>query len=279
MNAKQVHISQFHLAGRTLFCGTALALVVLLPISSAALADSITATATATISDGGSVGETVTPTPPVTTTTVIPTSTGSTPNTSTVNGGGAKSQSAAVEQSGVTTFRPSPSAGPTASGEATGGESGDTGDGTEDTTTTTGGPAAGPGSETAAGPRLPQGAQPIGNLTGGLSSVAVTGSPNQVYGISLPGQTVIVQGSQTVNIEGFVHNAGETPAMDGRGRSSFNVGAKVAPEGGAQATAGTAAGAAAGGTTGSGTGGGVPANYQGPVTTSNPFMNVIISYD
>lgn len=271
MNAKQVHVYQSVGAGKavTRFAALALACAVLFPPS--ANAGSATATATATISDGGSVGQTTTTTPTTTTTTttVATTSGGSTPNTSTTNGGGAKSQSAAVEQSGVTTFRPLPSVGAAASAEGAGGEGADTGGDT--TAATSGGPATGPAAQAAQGPRLPQGARPIANITGGLSSVAVTGSPNQAYGISLPGQTVIVQGSQTMNIEGFVHNAGATPAMDGAGRSSFNVGAKVAADGSTGA-GGTETGSAS--ATGS-----VPADFKGPVITTDPFMDVIISYN
>ncbi len=238
-------------------------------------AESVTATATATISGGGSVGD-VTPTPtPATTTSTSATTPGSTVNTSTTNGGGSKSQATSVEQSGVTTFRPLPSVGPAATGES--GEGGE-GGGTEDTTTS-GGPAAGPAGQTAAGPRLPQGARPIANLTGGLSSVAVTGTPNQTYGISLPGQTTIVQGSQTVNIQGFVHNAGDTPAMDRSGRSSFNVGAKVSAEGGGQSGGTETGGAATGEGSGAAGTGAVPADFQGPVITTDPFMDVIISYN
>ena len=218
------------------------------------MAASATGTTTVTIvGDSGSVGgeETTTtePTPEPTTTTS---------DTSLENGGGATSEAAAVEQAGVTTFRPVPAAIAAPAEPAF-------------TPTSSGGGNTSGTSGQATGPRLPRGAQPVGNLTGGLSAVAVTGSPNQHFGISLPGETVFLQGQQTTNIEGFVHNAGDTPAMNDVGRASFNVGAKVAPGGqggdGQQAAPVGPVNPAGGG------------NYQGPVVITNPFMDVIISYN
>ncbi len=227
-----------------------LAVFLVVGFAPAAFAGSVNGSASVIIQEEGSVGES---TPTETTTTTTPT-----PDTSTVDGGGAASPEAAVTQAGVTTFRPVPGAVPV-SPEATT----DT-----DTATSTGGDSTGNAATAQQGPRLPRGAQPVGNLLGGVSAVAVTGTPNQHYGISLPGATVITQGAQTTVIEGFVHNAGETPTLGSSGRGSFNVGAKVAP--GAESGSGTVGGAAANQ--------GNP-NYQGPVIISDPFMDVIIQYN
>jgi hypothetical protein len=223
-------------------------------IDSRALAGSASGTASVIIQEEGSVGE-VTPTPTTTPTTTTPI-----PATSTVNGGGATSPEAATTQAGVTTFRPVPSAGPVST-EAAFSPTTET----SETATGSSGDGAGNAATGQQGPRLPRGAQPVGNLLGGVSAVAVTGTPNQHYGISLPGATVITQGAQTTVIEGFVHNAGATPTLGSGGRGSFNVGAKVAP-------------GAEGGTGGAATGQGNP-NFQGPVTISDPFIDVIIQYN
>jgi len=99
--------------------------------------------------------------------------------------------------------------------------------------------------------------------------VSVSGSPNQAYGISLPGNTVINTGTQTTVIEGFVHNAGETPTVSPSGQGSFSVGAQVAGDGeGGGVNTGEAGG------TGTAT-----TNNDGPVTISDPFMDVIIQYN
>lgn len=238
------------------------ALAIVVTMHGVAFGGSTTATTNATISESGSVGET-------TTTTTTQTTTGQTPNTSTVNGGGSASQAASVEQPGVTTFRPLPSSGPApaadgAEGDAAAEDGGETETEDTDTDTAGGGDQGAGGTATADGPRLPSGAQPIGNLIGGLSSVAVTGTPNQTFGISLPGNTVIVQGNQTVKIEGFVHNAGDTPTMGANGRSSFNVGAKVSADGAGSDGAAPASPAS---------------NPDAPVITSQPFMDVIILYN
>ena len=225
-------------------------------------AGSATGTATVTVSNEGSVGEVQTPEPEPT---PEPAPAATTANdVSTTNGGGAKTPEAAVTQAGVTTFRPLPTlTAPTADA----GDGGDTGDSTE-TSSTGGGDGGGQGAA-ATGPRLPRGARPVGNLLGGVSAVSVSGSPNQAYGISLPGTTVINQGAQTTVIEGFVHNAGDTPTVSPSGQGSFAVGAKVAGDGeggGGDAAAGGGEGAAA-------------PNNNGPVIISDPFMDVIIQYN
>jgi len=220
-------------------------------------AGSATGTATVTVGTEGSVGEVQTPT--TTTTTAATTAN----DVSTTNGGGAKTPEAAVTQAGVTTFRPLPTI--TAPATDTGADGGDTGDSTE-TSSTGGGDGGGQGAA-ATGPRLPRGARPVGNLLGGVSSVSVSGSPNQAYGISLPGTTVINQGAQTTVIEGFVHNAGDTPTVSPSGQGSFSVGAQVSGdgEGGDPAAAGGEGAAAT--------------NNDGPVIISDPFMDVIIQYN
>jgi hypothetical protein len=229
----------------------------------AAHAGSATATATVTVETEGGVGE-VSPSPtPESTPTPAPVA--STANDiSTTNGGGAKTPEAAVTQAGVTTFRPLPTL---AAPAAETGDGGETGDATE---TSGAGSSDGGQGAAAAAPRLPRGARPVGNLLGGVSAVSVSGSPNQAYGISLPGNTVINTGTQTTVIEGFVHNAGETPTVSPSGQGSFSVGAQVAGDGEG----------GGGGNTGEGGGTGTAAtNNDGPVTISDPFMDVIIQYN
>jgi hypothetical protein len=226
---------------------------------SASIAGAVNATVSVTITASeGSVGEEPTPEP-----TPTPTPT-PTPSVSLVNGGGATSPAAAVQQLGVTTFRPL-SAAIAAPAETSFSPTSET----NEPAASGGGGESGSGTSTAAtGSRLPQGAQPVGNLLGGMSAVAVSGSPNQHYGISLPGSTVFTQGNKTTVIEGFVHNAGATPAMSPFGKASFNVGAKITPE--AQGDSATPSAPTAGA---------AEPNYQGPIITSDPFMDVIISYN
>lgn len=225
----------------------------------AAHAGSATATATVTVETEGGVGEV----PPSPTPEPTPAPVASTANDiSTTNGGGAKTPEAAVTQAGVTTFRPLPSLAAPAAETGDGGETGNTAE------TSGAGSSDGGQGAAATAPRLPQGARPVGNLLGGVSAVSVSGSPNQAYGISLPGNTVINTGTQTTVIEGFVHNAGETPTVSPSGQGSFSVGAQVAGDGGG------------GGNTGEGAGTGTAAtNNDGPVTISDPFMDVIIQYN
>jgi hypothetical protein len=117
-----------------------------------------------------------------------------------------------------------------------------------------------------------QGGRSAAGLLGTSSSVAVSGSPNQAYGISLPGKTSYVAGEAAVSIEKFIHDAGTTPSVRGDGRTVFNLGTQ-APTGG-QTT---------GGSTGQSSGEAQQSASAGtaaaPVVTQSPFVNITISYN
>jgi len=54
----------------------------------------------------------------------------------------------------------------------------------------------------------------------------VTGSGTKAYSISLPASTTISDGTNTMTVDGFTHDAGATPALTA-GAGSFNVGATL----------------------------------------------------
>jgi len=156
------------------------------------------------------------------------------------------------------------------------------------------GPATGQSGQQSAGSRFGNRGQSARAVLGSASAVAVSGAPNQAFAITLPGKTSFTSGQSSVNVEGFVHDAGATPSVSGDGRGVFNVGAQFTPAPGAQSAAagsaaatapGTGAGpqAGAGGADGAAAGaaggaGNAPAP-SGPLVTSSPFVNITISYN
>lgn len=96
----------------------------------------------------------------------------------------------------------------------------------------------------------------IGGGTGTPASFSLSGGPNQAYAISLPDSASIANGTTSIRITAFTHNAGASPSLNGDGNHLFNVGATLQIERGGNADAN-------GGDSG------------GP----NPNINVVISYN
>jgi len=136
-------------------------------------------------------------------------------------------------------------------------------------------------------------------VLGSASAVAVSGVPNQTFAITLPGKTSFTTGQSSVNIAGFVHDAGATPAVSSDGLGVFNVGAQFTPASGGQtgAAENSAAGSNGVGSNGPGSNGATPGAGAapqtsgtsagsgaspapaGPLVTSSPFVNITISYN
>ena len=70
-----------------------------------------------------------------------------------------------------------------------------------------------------------------GAYTGGTPAAgtfAVTGGNSLAYSITLPGAAVtLTSGANTMTVDTFNHDAGGSPALDGTGNGSFNVGATL----------------------------------------------------
>jgi len=67
-------------------------------------------------------------------------------------------------------------------------------------------------------------------LTGGTVSAAtfaVTGDASETYSITLPASATITSGANNMTVDSFTHDAGGSPALDGTGNDSFNVGATL----------------------------------------------------
>jgi hypothetical protein len=62
--------------------------------------------------------------------------------------------------------------------------------------------------------------------TGATTAAAftVSGLALQTYGITLPGSATVNSGADSMTVNGFNHDAGVAPALDGTGAASFNVG-------------------------------------------------------
>jgi hypothetical protein len=76
--------------------------------------------------------------------------------------------------------------------------------------------------------------QPRGNLVaqgGGnphleasfSAAITLSGRPNQAFGVSLPGSTLLRTGGAEHSVRAFTHDAGETPALSIRGTRIFNI--------------------------------------------------------
>ena len=96
----------------------------------------------------------------------------------------------------------------------------------------------------------------IGGGTGTPASFALSGGPDQAYAISLPDSATITNGTTTIRITAFTHNAGASPSMNGDGSHLFNVGATLQIERGGNADA-----------------------NGGDSGAPNPTINVVVSYN
>ncbi len=96
----------------------------------------------------------------------------------------------------------------------------------------------------------------IGGGTGTPASFALSGGPNQAYAISLPDTATIANGSTSIRITAFTHNAGQSPSMNGDGSRLFNIGATLQIERGGNADA-----------------------NSGDSGAPNPTINVVVSYN
>ena len=59
------------------------------------------------------------------------------------------------------------------------------------------------------------------------ASFKLLGSDNQAYTISLPEAVTFIKGSDSIRLNTFTHNAGETPVMGLHGNDNFNIGATL----------------------------------------------------
>ncbi len=59
------------------------------------------------------------------------------------------------------------------------------------------------------------------------ASFALSGWPKQAYAISLPDNATIANGTTSLEITAFTHDAGPSPALDSTGSHGFNVGATL----------------------------------------------------
>lgn len=67
-------------------------------------------------------------------------------------------------------------------------------------------------------------------LAGGTPAAAnfnVTGTASTNYTVSLPASITITNGTDNLTVDSFTHDAGATPALDGTGADTFNVGADL----------------------------------------------------
>ncbi len=96
----------------------------------------------------------------------------------------------------------------------------------------------------------------IGGGTGTPASFALSGGPNQAYAISLPDSATIADGTTSIRITAFTHNAGASPSLSGDGSRLFNVGATLQIERGGNADA-----------------------DGGDSGAPNPTINVVVSYN
>ncbi len=96
----------------------------------------------------------------------------------------------------------------------------------------------------------------IGGGTGTPASFALSGGPNQAYAISLPDTATIANGTTSIRITAFTHNAGASPSMNSDGSRLFNIGATLQIERGGNADA-----------------------NGGDSVAPNPAINVVVSYN
>ncbi len=55
------------------------------------------------------------------------------------------------------------------------------------------------------------------------AALTLSGLPNQAFGLSLPGSTLLQTGNAEHSVRAFSHDAGKTPALSVRGTRKFNV--------------------------------------------------------
>lgn len=96
----------------------------------------------------------------------------------------------------------------------------------------------------------------IGGGMGTPASFALSGGPNQAYAVSFPDNATIANGTTSIRITAFTHNAGASPSLNGDGSRLFNVGATLQIERGGNADA-----------------------NGGDSNAPNPTINVVVSYN
>jgi len=57
------------------------------------------------------------------------------------------------------------------------------------------------------------------------ATFTLSGKPNQAFGLSVPGATLLQTNGADHSVRAFTHDAGQTPALGHRGNAQFNVGA------------------------------------------------------
>ncbi len=119
-------------------------------------------------------------------------------------------------------------------------------------------PNGGPGEVTLSptGERQGTNVDLIGGGMGTPASFALSGGPDQAYAISLPDSATIANGTTSIRITAFTHNAGASPSLNGDGSRLFNIGATLQIEWGGNADA-----------------------NGGDSGAPNPAINVVVSYN
>ena len=78
------------------------------------------------------------------------------------------------------------------------------------------------------GARSVTGGTTLGATAGAAAAYAVSGNASATYSITLPSTDVtLVSGANNMIVNTFVHDAGGSPALDGTGNATFNVGATL----------------------------------------------------
>ncbi len=121
--------------------------------------------------------------------------------------------------------------------------------------------------------RFSAGTQSAAAVFGGASSVSVSGTPNQTFNITLPGQATFSTGSETISVSGFSHDAGATPQLTPSGTTTFNVGAQLN-----DGDAGAAVQDGGDGEDNDDAGVEQPTPSE-PVATRSPYVGVTVSYN
>ena len=62
------------------------------------------------------------------------------------------------------------------------------------------------------------------------ATFTLSGKPNQAFGLSVPGATLLQTNGADHSVRAFTHDAGQTPALGHRGNTQFNVGATFSLE-------------------------------------------------
>lgn len=78
------------------------------------------------------------------------------------------------------------------------------------------------------GSRTVGGAATLGSTAGAAATFTLTGTASATYAITLPStDQQLDSGGNNMQVNTFVHDAGGSPALDGTGNGTFNVGATL----------------------------------------------------